>query len=196
MRHNASFINRLTRSSQKRKEVVRLDGLVQLKVIALQVCNPGKEPFTSWIATVMLLFDWTSRHASCLELGEKARQVVNTIIDQILSTLSTQWPFCRHDGKHRTVTLRGIRIVTVVEFHVIGIGALREKLQAEVQRIPVSQPLRILSVDKHTSDAIDFDHALLLSHQGPRSGVQPNCVSFFNRLARRGHSWRRVIASS
>src|SRR5215469_12449892 len=131
-----------------------LDGLVQFKVIALQVGNPGKECSTPWIATIMLLFDWTGRHASCLELGEKARQVVNAIIDQILATLSTQWPFCRHDGKHRTVALRGIRIVTVVEFHVIGIGALRKKLQAEVQRIPVGQPLRILSVHKHTGDAM------------------------------------------
>ena len=53
--------------------IICLNGLVQLKVIAFQVCNPGKEPFTSWIATIMLLFDWTSRDASCLELGEKAR---------------------------------------------------------------------------------------------------------------------------
>jgi hypothetical protein len=79
-----------------------LDGLVELKVIAFWVRDPGKQPFTFWIATVILLFNGANGDSSGLELLQESPQVINAIVHHALSALRTEWLLCWHDGEDGT----------------------------------------------------------------------------------------------
>jgi hypothetical protein len=79
-----------------------LDGLVELKVIAFWVRDPGKQPLAFWRATVMLLFNGANGDSSGVELLQESPQVSNAIVHQVLSTLRTQWVLRWHDSEDDT----------------------------------------------------------------------------------------------
>jgi len=90
------------RSKRRQDLPYPLDGLVELKVIAFWVRDPGKQPCAFWIATVILLFNVANGDSSGLELLQESPQVINAIVNHVLSTLRTEWVLCWHDGEDDT----------------------------------------------------------------------------------------------
>src|SRR2546423_109767 len=79
-----------------------LDGLVEFKVIAFWVRDPGKQPLAFWIATVILLFNGGNFDSSGLELLQESPQIVNAIVHHVLSTLRAKCLLRWHDGEDET----------------------------------------------------------------------------------------------
>src|SRR3989442_282593 len=77
---------------------------------------------------------------------------------------------CWHDSEDSAPSPGSIRIVAIIELHVIGVCNIREKIQAKVERIPFSQRFRIVCVQEDSRDAIHFDHDLLHLHYMFRDG--------------------------
>src|SRR6266436_8577875 len=90
------------RSKRRQDLPSPLDRLVELKVIAFWVRDPGKQPLAFWIATVMLLFNGANGDSSRLELLQEFPQVINAIVNHVLSTLRTEWVLRWHNGEDDT----------------------------------------------------------------------------------------------
>src|SRR6266566_5687068 len=77
---------------------------------------------------------------------------------------------CWHDSEDSAPSPGSIRIVAIIELHIIGVCTIREKIQAKVERIPFSQRFRVVCVQEDSSNAIHFDHDPLLLQYMFRDG--------------------------